>query len=421
MSSRARLGGSVRLRVHARLFTIEAARSIARHRLRSMLAMIGITCGVATLIAVVAIGRSAKQGVMAALDGLGNNLVWIEAGSRNAAGVRTGSHGMTTLVPQDAAAIRSEAPAIAECSENVDGRIQVLWEGSNWATGFRGVSPEYLDVRAWEIARGRFFDDAETRGAATVIVIGDTVRRQLFGEIDPLGERIRIRSSLFTVIGVLVPKGQSATGQDQDDTVMMPWTAARARLLGKDITWLDDILCSAESAERIPDASAQVSALLRDRHHIATGGDDDFNIRHPEDLLKAKLDSARTVERLLMVLAALSLAIGGIGIMNVMLASVVQRTREIGIRMAIGGRASAIRSQFLGEAVMLTSVGGGLGVALGQLATPAVAGTFGWGVVMSTSTSIVAFLFSVAVGIAFGYYPASRAAGLTPIEALRVE
>lgn len=411
----------MRLGVSTRLFVIEALRALGRNKVRSALAMLGITCAVSTVIWVVAIGRAARASVMAALDGLGDNLVWIEAGSRNAAGVRTGSHGMTTLLPSDAAAIRREVPLIARVSENVDGHIQVASRFANWNTGFRGVSPDYLDIRRWTIARGSFFTDDDVRDARTVIVIGDTVRKQLFADADPIGETIRVGTSLYEVVGVLGVKGQSATGHDQDDTVMMPWTTVMRRVVGTQQTWLDDILCSAVSIEQIRAAAEQVSDLLRERHHIQPGAQDDFNIRHPEDLLNGRMKSAETLELLLVLLALLSLAIGGIGVMNVMLASVGQRTREIGIRMAIGASPGAIRLQFLGEAALLTTLGGGIGLALGIVGATSVSATLGWPLAMSTRVDALALLFAIAVGVCFGMYPAVRASSLDPIAALRAE
>jgi putative ABC transport system permease protein len=415
------MDGVVRWRTSFRLFVVEALRALARNKVRSGLAMLGIVCAVSTVIWVEAIGRAGTASALSALDNLGDNLVWVEAGSRNAAGVRTGSHGMTTLVAADADAIRREAPLIASVSENVDGKVQVVSQYANWNTGFRGVAPGYLAIRKWVVARGIFFDDDDVHDARTVLVIGDTVREKLFGDIDPLGERIRVGSSEYTVIGVLEAKGPSATGGDQDDTIMMPWTTAMRRVVGKNQTWLDDVLCSAVDMDHIRDAGAQVSALLRDRHHIAPGAEDDFNIRHPEDLLKARLKSAETLEILLAALALLSLAIGGIGIMNVMLASVTQRTREIGVRMAVGASPGAIRLQFLGEAVLLTTVSGGIGVALGVLAANPLGHTLGWQLAMSTRVDVLSLIFAIAVGVCFGMYPAVRASSLDPIAALRVD
>ncbi|HEU4729462.1 MAG TPA: ABC transporter permease [Kofleriaceae bacterium] len=411
----------MRPRTHARLFVVEPLRALGRNKLRSGLAMLGIASAVATLIWVVAIGEAGTSSVLAALDNLGDNLVWVEAGSRNAAGVRTGTHGMTTLIPGDAEAIRREMPLIARVSENVDGRIQVVGSTGNWNTQYRGIAPDYLHIRRWAVARGAFIDDDDVREARTVIVIGDTVRARLFGDSDPLGEKLRIGRSVFEVVGVLAAKGPSASGADQDDTVMMPWTTAMRRVVGRDQTWVDDILCSAVSPDRIHDAGAQVSALLRDRHHIAPGSEDDFNIRHPEDLLRAKLSSARTLELLLAVLGVLALAVGGIGIMNVMLASVTQRTREIGIRMAIGARPSAIQLQFLGEAVLLTTISGAAGVVLGDLSASHVGRILGWAVVTSARVDLLAMAFAGGFGVCFGMYPALRAARMDPIAALRIE
>ncbi|MFT3697179.1 MAG: ABC transporter permease [Kofleriaceae bacterium] len=403
-----------------RLLTLEALRALARNKVRAALAILGIAIGVTTVISVFAIGNAGTQQALHALDALGENLVWIEAGSRNANGVRTGSHGMQTLVAADADAIRAEIPTIARCSENIDGRVQVISETANWLTQFRGVSPDYPAVRRWELARGEFFTDDDVNHARPVLVIGATVASKLFADEDPLGNHIRINNSQFTVIGLLAAKGQSVTGQDQDDTIMMPWTTSRTRIVGKYQTWLDDIVCSAVDDTAIKPAGLQVAELLRDRHHTASG-EDDFNIRHPEDLANAKIKSARTLERLLVIIASLAMMVGGVGIMNVMLASVAQRTTEIGIRLAIGARPSAIRIQFLGEAIMLTAFGGGAGVAVGAASAPAIARSLGWTVVSSPHAWAISFFAAVSIGLFFGLYPAVRASNLDPIEALRTE
>jgi putative ABC transport system permease protein len=401
--------------------TIEALRALARNKVRTALAMLAITFGVATVIWFVAIGKAGRDGALAEFDKLGDNLIWLEAGSRQTNGVRTGAHGMTTLTVADAAAIRAECPLVARVSENVDGNLQLIGPARNWNSHYRGVAPEYREIRAWQVASGEFFTADHVAHFDHVIVIGETVRRELFDDGDGVGEHVRLHGATFEVIGVLAAKGPSATGQDQDDTVMMPWTTAQRYVTGKDVTWLDDILISAASTEQIADATREVAELIRERHHIAVGGEDDFNIRHPEELLKARLKSTETLGRLLLVIASIALVVGGIGIMNMMLASVAQRTREIGLRGAVGARPSAIRIQFLGEAVMLTAIGGVLGVALANAAAPLIADRLGWPMAMSVRASVLACGFAVAVGVAFGLYPASRAARLDPIDALRTE
>ena len=412
------------LRVVVQLTIVQAVRALSRNLVRSGLAMLGIAVAVAIVIAVVALGRASLEASEAELDKLGDNLVWVEAGSRNVAGARTGTHGMTTLTARDADAIRREIPLIKDVSENVDGGFLVIYQDRNWRTRWRGVAPAYRGIKRWELASGAFFDDDQTEHAARVIVIGETVRRELFGDsdpIDPIGETVRIGDIGFEVIGVLAPKGQSATGQDQDDTVMMPWTTAMKRIVGKDQTWLDDILCSARSPDTMKPAIAQISELLRQRHHIEPGSEDDFNIRHPEELLQARIKTSNTLRLLLLGLASIAMAIGGIGVMNVMLASVSQRVTEIGLRAAVGARPSAIQLQFLGEAVMLSLAGGVLGVALGELFGYAFQHQLGWRLAMSPEISAVAVVASVAVGVVFGLYPAVRAARVDPIVALRTE
>jgi putative ABC transport system permease protein len=410
----------MRLGLYGRLLTVEAVRSLARHKLRTALAMLGNIVGVASVIWVVAIGRAATEQTLAQLDQLGDNLVWVEAGSRTVAGVRTGAKGMNTLTVRDAQAIRDEVPLIRMVSENVDGSIQLQYGNKNWSSRFRGVAPEYAPIKRWDLAKGAFFTQDDVDQAARVVVIGQTVRDELFGEDDPIGEIVRIRGAMFEVVGVLAAKGQSSTGQDQDDTVMMPWTTAMKRVVGKDVAWLDDILCSAVTPEDIPQAADQISALLRDRHHLGDG-DLDFNIRHPEDLLQARLDASHTLQLLLLVLASISLLVGGIGIMNVMLAGVVQRTREIGVRVAVGASAFAIQLQFLGEAVVMTLVGGALGVAAAHAFGGVIEADLGWPLAMGQDASVLAVGFSVAVGVFFGLYPAVRASQLDPIAALRDE
>ena len=409
------------LRVVIRLMVIESLRALARNKVRSGLAMLGIAVAVAIVITVIALGRASIAASEDELDKLGDNLVWVEAGSRNAAGVRTGNHGMTTLTARDADAIRSEIALIKDVSENVDGGFQVVSREHNWQTRWRGVAPSYQAIKRWDIARGRFFDDDQTEHAARVIVIGETVRRELFPGGDPIGEIVRIRGLGFEIIGVLAPKGQSSTGFDQDDTVMMPWTTAMKRIVGKDQTWLDDILCSARSTDAMVPATTQIQELLRQRHHIEPGADDDFNVRHPEELLQARIKTSKTLRLMLLGLAGIAMVVGGIGVMNVMLASVSQRITEIGLRCAIGARPAAIQLQFLGEAVALSLLGGALGVGLGELSGYIFEDKLGWRLAMSPEISAIAVGVSIAAGVVFGLYPAVRAARVDPIIALRTE
>lgn len=409
------------LRVVVQLTVVEAVRALSRNVVRSALAMLGIAVAVAIVITVIAMGRASIEASEAELEKLGDNLVWIEAGSRNVAGARTGTHGMTTLTAGDAEAIRQEISLIKEVSENVDGGFLVIYQDHNWRARWRGVAPVYRSIKRWDLARGEFFDDDQTEHAARVIVIGETVRRELFGGADPIGETVRIGDTGFEVIGVLAPKGQSATGQDQDDTVMMPWTTAMKRIVGKDQTWLDDILCSARSADAMKPAIAQISELLRQRHHIEPGRDDDFNVRHPEELLQARIKTSNTLRLLLLLLASIAMAIGGIGVMNVMLASVSQRINEIGLRCAVGARPTAIQLQFLGEAVMLSLIGGLAGVLLGQLSGYLFEDKLGWKLAMAPDISAAAVVASIAVGVVFGLFPAVRASRVDPIVALRTE
>jgi putative ABC transport system permease protein len=344
--------------------------------------------------------------------------VWVEAGARNQGGVRTNAPD-TTLLPRDAQAIREEIPLISAVSEQVDGTVQMAVASHNWNTRFRGVSEQYPEIRKWTIARGAFFEADDVDNAARVIVIGQTVRERLYGEDDPIGQVVRIQGAPFEIVGLFEPKGQSATGQDQDDAIWLPWTTARHYILGQSQWWLDDIFTEAVSPEAIPEASAQITAMLRQHHHLdPDGGSDDFNIRHPEDLLNKRLEAAQTLSVLLVLLASISLIVGGIGIMNVMLASVMMRTREIGVRMAVGASPAAIRLQFLGEALALTLVSGGLGIALAAGGAGWLEPKLGYPVPIAADAAALAIGFSVAVGVLFGSYPALRAAAIDPIQAL---
>src|SRR5215471_18301643 len=385
--------------------------------MRSLLTVLGVTIGIAAVICVVAIGKAGQARVEQQLRNLGDNFVWIEAGGRAVNGVRTGTRGTKSLVLADAYAIKGQIPLIKSVSPNVDSQVQLVYGNQNWYATFRGVSPEFFDIRRWVVDQGAIFTEEDVERAAGVCVLGRTVRDWLFGAEDPIGKVIRVKDLPCKVIATLRPKGISFSGQDQDDTIILPYTTAQKKLMG--ITWLDDILCSAVSQDSVKLAGAQVGALLRDRHRLRAGEADDFNIRNPEDIIQAQLEASRTMSTLLIAIASVSLVVGGIGIMNVMLVSVTERTREIGVRMAVGATESAIQLQFLGESVMLSLAGGVLGVLLGVGASVVLGRMLEWPMLLSIDAVLTAALFSTAVGVVFGYYPARKASFLDPIEAVR--
>jgi len=394
-------------------------RTLLRHKLRSALTVLGITIGTGAVICVVAIGQAGSVQIQEQLLNLGDNLVWIEEGGRAVNGIRTGTHSTRTLIPADAVAIQQQIPLLKSCSPQVDAPVPVVYGNQNWTTTYRSGTPEYFDIRRWSVDRGGPFTTEDVDKAAEVAVIGSTVKERLFGDQDPLGKVIRVKDRPFKVIGVLHPKGVSTFGQDQDDTLIMPYTTAQKKIKG--ITWVDDIFCSAVTSEASRDAAAQAAVLLRERHHLRAEQDDDFNIRNPEEIIQAQLEASKTFTLFLTSIGAVSLLVGGIGIMNVMLVSVTERTREIGVRMAVGATEGEVRMQFLGEAVMLSLAGGAIGVLLG------VGGSFGlgralkWPMQVSLEAVAIAALLSITVGVFFGYYPAKKASMLDPIQALRYE
>jgi putative ABC transport system permease protein len=387
--------------------------------MRSALTVLGITIGIGAVICVVAIGKAGQIRVEQQLNNLGDNLVWIEEGGRAVNGVRTGTHGMNTLVLADVIGLRNQIPLIKSISPNVDGSIQIIYGNQNWFTRYRGVSPEYFDIKRWYIAQGAVFSQDDVDTAADVCVVGHTVRNQLFGAEDPIGKVIRVNNIACKIVATLDPKGLAVSGQDEDDLIILPYTTVQKKIKG--ITWLDDILCSAVSPEAVKIAGQQAAVLLRDRHHLRPEQEDDFNIRNPEDIIQAQLAASRTLTVLLVAIASISLLVGGIGIMNVMLVSVTERTREIGIRLAIGATEAAIQLQFLGESVMLSLAGGAAGVLLGVVGSYLMGRTLGWQMHVSLTAILIAAAFSFGVGVFFGYYPARKAALLDPIEALRYE
>ncbi len=393
--------------------------ALTRNKTRSLLTILGITIGIAAVICVVAIGKAGQARVEKQLNNLGDNFVWIEAGGRAVNGIRTGTHDTTTLTAADAVAIKNQVSLIKAVSPNVDDPIHVVYGNQNWHTSYRGVSPEYFDIKRWVIEQGAVFSQDDVDRATDVCVLGRSVRGQLFGVEDPVGKVIRVNGLPFKVVGTLQPKGLSLSGQDQDDTVIMPYTTAQKKIKG--VSWLDDILCSAVSFDSVKTAGQEAAAILRDRHHLRPEEEDDFNIRNPEDVIQAQLDASKTLTVLLIAVASISLLVGGIGIMNVMLVSVTERTREIGVRVAVGAPEEAIRLQFLGESVMLSLVGGAAGVLAGIGGSYLVGRTLQWPLELSPDAVLVAAFFSVAVGVFFGYYPALKASRLDPIDALRYE
>jgi putative ABC transport system permease protein len=397
----------------------EAFKALARNRIRSVLTMLGIIMGVASFICVVAVGKAGSSRVEDQLHKVGDNLIWVEAGSRARNGVRIGSRGTKSLISGDAQAVLQQVPGIKSASPNVDGRIQVVYGNLNWGTQYRGVSPEYFEIRKWEPALGAAFTQDDQDQNAAVCVLGQTVAANIFNDEDPVGKTINVKGVPFKVIGVLQPKGFSATGFDQDDFVVMPITTAQKRITGQQ--WLDDIFFSAASRAEIPEATQQIVGLLRERHHLRSGDDDDFNIRTPEELIRAQLASANIFTVFLGIVASVSLLVGGIGIMNIMLISVTERTREIGIRLAVGATEGDIQMQFLSEAIVMSLTGGALGVLAGVVGSFLLRNTLQWEMQLSAEIMVLAGLFSASVGIFFGYYPARKAAQLDPIEGLRYE
>jgi putative ABC transport system permease protein len=393
--------------------------ALLRNKLRSLLTVLGISIGIAAVICVVAIGKAGQARVEQHLNNLGDNFVWIEAGGRAVNGIRTGTHDTTTLVVADAIAIKSQVPLIKSVSPNVDDPVHVVYGNQNWQTRYRGISPEYFDIGRWFIDQGAVFSQDDVDRAADVCIVGRTVRYQLFGAEDPVGKVIRVNNLPCKVVATLLPKGLSLSGQDQDDIIMLPYTTAMKKIKG--ITWLDDILCSAVSRDAVKAAGQEAAAVLRDRHHLRPEEADDFNIRNPEDIIQAQIEASKTLTILLIAIASVSLIVGGIGIMNVMLVSVTERTREIGVRVSVGATEESIQLQFLGESVALSLVGGAVGVLLGIVGSYLVGQTLKWPIELSVEAVLIAALFSIGVGVFFGYYPARKASLLDPIEALRYE
>ena len=396
-----------------------ALRSLSANKMRSALTMLGIIIGVAAVIAMLAIGQGAQYSVEQQISSLGTNVLIVFPGSQNAGGVKGGAGTNTTLTEDDCIAIQRECPAVALLSPGTQAGGQIIAGNMNWATGIQGTGSDYLEIRKWGIEYGDFYTDADIKAAAKVCVLGKTVADALFPDGSPVGQTVRIRNVPCKVLGVLTKKGQNAMGQDQDDVVLAPWTTVKRRL-----TWfpyLRQILVSAATPAAIPVAQQQITELLRMRHKIAPYDPDDFTIRNQADLANAATATTQILTILLASIASVSLLVGGIGIMNIMLVSVTERTREIGIRMSVGARSKDILTQFLIEALVLSLLGGITGILLGVGGSQAISTLAKWPTIITFFSILLSFGFSIAIGIFFGFYPARKAAMLNPIDALRYE
>jgi putative ABC transport system permease protein len=400
-----------------------ALRALRRNTLRSLLTALGIIIGVAAVIAMVSIGQGASVSVQEQIARMGNNMLVILSGTTTQGGVRSGFGGAQTLKNSDAKAIQRECPAVGAVTYMRRQVQQVVAGNQNWSTAITGVTPEYQIVRDWPVAAGRFLNKQEEESAATSAVLGQTVVQNLFGPgQNPVDQTIRINNVPFRVVGVLEPKGQSTQGQDQDDAVFIPFSTAERKVLGTRILGtVGAIMVSAVSPEAIPEAQRQITNLLRERHRIRRGQNDDFTIRNLADIAATAESTSQVMNILLASVASVSLLVGGIGIMNIMLVSVTERTREIGIRMAVGAKSRHIMTQFLLEAVVLSSIGGVVGAVLGVVGAKVVSAVANWPTIVPPDAIALAISFSAAVGIFFGFYPARKAAHLDPIQALRYE
>lgn len=405
--------------MNARATLLLALTALIRNKARSLLTMLGIVIGVAAVIVTVAIGVGARTSVQQSINSLGSNLIVVQPGSVTQTGARSGFGGASTLTPDDGLAV-AKLPGVAAVSPAVTVRTQVVAGANNWQTTITGVAPTYTFVRSWPLAGGRFFSENEVASAAKVAVLGQTVVGQLFPDgTSPIGQTIFVKGAPFTVVGTLTALGQSGLGQDQDDTVLIPYTSAMERLTG--LQTVNALLVSAATPDDIDPVTQSITQLLEQRHRIVPPQTDDFQVRNLQAIAQTASQTGAIMELLLAGVAAVSLVVGGIGIMNIMLVSVTERTREIGLRMAVGARAATILRQFLTEAIVLATIGGLIGVAAGGIGTLLLGALTHWPTAIPLQWIVASVAFSAMVGIFFGYYPARQAANLSPIEALRFE
>jgi putative ABC transport system permease protein len=395
-----------------------AGESIKKNKMRTLLTMLGIVIGVGAVIIMVAVGQGAQRGIANQINALGTNLLVITAGASNTSGVSQGAQAFNRLTIDDAEKLKREGTLFAGVTPVVMTRVKVLAGGTNWRTTINGVSTDWQTVRDWQTSSGDFFTENDLRGMRKVALIGQTVADNLFPGVDPVGSQIQIRNEPFDIVGVLVKKGQNAVGQDQDDVVIMPYTTAQTRLSGNTRIW--QILVSATSQQDITAAQQEATEIMRESHKIGDG-DDDFTVRNQTEIANAAQGTTKIMTWLLASIASVSLIVGGIGIMNIMLVSVTERTREIGIRMAIGARGSDVLTQFLVESIVMSVLGGAVGLVVGIGGASLVARFTGWSTEVPVAAVALAIGFSAAVGVFFGFYPAKKAAALDPIQALRYE
>jgi putative ABC transport system permease protein len=401
------------------LTALTALRALRRNKLRSCLTALGIIIGVFAVIAMVALGNGARANIESQVSGLGQNMLMVFAGSRRSAGVNSGLGSASAITLQDAEALRREIPDIVASSPEVSTAAQAITNGRNWSTTIAGESAEFLRIRDWDLSSGSMFTERDVRAVAKVGVIGSKTAHELFGPLDPIGQTVRVGNIPFVIIGVLASKGAGVGGQNQDDRIIIPFTTAMKRITGD--KYLRSVYLEVGEATRMQIAVDQVTRLLRQRHRLLAGTDDDFNIFNQKEIADTVNAVTSTLTALLGAIAGLSLVVGGIGIMNIMLVSVTERTREIGIRISVGAQAQDIRSQFLIEAVTLSLLGGLIGVLLGIGATSLLSATTSFKAIVSPGSIVLAFTVSFAIGVFFGLYPARRASMLNPIDALRYE